>query len=481
VDTTTGTIPVTLTFANVTQPGVTSLTTSPTGPAPPAGFQPGSPVVYFNLSTTATYTGSITICINYAGVTFTSLPPQLFHYTNGAWVLLPLVATGAPTTVCGITATLSPFALFQPAAIPTTTAISAAGVAYGTPASVTVSVSSSGGTVSGSVSLSVDGGAPSTTALSSGSAVFNLGVLNATTHTLSASFAAQGNFLASSAAGSIPVTQVPLTITANNATRLYGGANPTLTARYAGFVNGDTPSLLLGALNCSTVATPASAVGDYPIVCSGQSAANYSITYVAGQLTVTAATLTITANNLTKNFDAPNPTLTWNVSGFLNGDSASVFTANPLCHTTATTTSPVGSYPIACSGAVAANYTFTYVPGTLTVTCHYVSIGLTPSTVAEGGLITVSWTLRSCASTTQTVAFGFTLSGPAQPDSCSPTQTEMFSLPSFALKPNTLQTLSFPFRIPKRGCPGTYTTTVTTTINGQVVDTSATPLTITAP
>jgi hypothetical protein len=164
----------------------------------------------------------------------------------------------------------------------------------------------------------------------------------------------------------------------------------------------------------------------------------------------------------------------------VNGDSSSVLATSPTCTTTATNTSPVGSYPITCSGAAAANYTFTYVPGLLTVTCHYVSIGLSPSTVAQGGLITISWTLRSCANTTQTVAFSFALSGPAQPDSCSPTKSEMFSLPPFALKPNTLQSFSFPFRIPKGICPGTYSTSASTTINRQVVDTSSTSLTITA-
>ena len=478
VDTTTGTTPVTLTFANLTQPGVTSLTTSPSGPSAPSGFQLGNPGVYYNISTTATYTGSVMICINYTGITFTQ-PPQLFHYQSGAWVNVTTSVNSTTMIVCGTTTSFSPFALFQPSAFPTTTAISAAGVSYGTPGSVTVSVSSAGGTVTGNVSLTMNGGTASTMALSNGSAVFNLGVLNAVTHTLSASFAAQGNFLASSAVGTISVAQVPLKVSANNATRVYGGANPTLTANYAGFVNGDTPSVLIGTLSCATTATSTSPVGTYPIVCSGQSAANYSITYMPGQLTVGKATLTITANNLTKNFDALNPTLTWTANGFLNGDSTSVFTTLPTCTTTAITTSPVGSYPIACSGAAAANYTFSYVAGSLTVTCHYVSIGLSPSTVAEGGLIAVSWTLRSCANSTQTVAFTFTLSGPAQPDSCSPTKTEMFSLPPFALKPSTLQSLSFPFKIPKGICAGTYSTAATATINGQVVDTSSTSLTIT--
>jgi len=479
VDTTTGTTLVTLTFTNVTQPGVTTLTTGPTGPPPPIGFQLGNPGIYYNLSTTAIFTGTVTICINYAGISFTQLP-HLYHYQNGAWTDVTTSINTSNMIACGTTTSFSPFALFQPSAFPTTTAISATGVAYGTPGSVTVSVTSSGGTVTGSVSLSVDGGTASTLPLSNGSAVFNLGVLNAAMHSLSASFAAQGTFRASSAAGTLSVAQVPLTIAANSVTRVYGGANPPLTASYAGFVNGDTASALIGALNCSTAAAPASPVGAYAINCGGQIAANYSITYLPGKLAVTPATLTIAANNVTKNFDAPNPTLTWTASGFVNGDSSSVLATSPTCTTTATNTSPVGSYPITCSGAAAANYTFTYVPGLLTVTCHYVSIGLSPSTVAQGGLITISWTLRSCANTTQTVAFSFALSGPAQPDSCSPTKSEMFSLPPFALKPNTLQSFSFPFRIPKGICPGTYSTSASTTINRQVVDTSSTSLTITA-
>ncbi len=482
VDTTTGATPVTLTFSNVTQPGVTSLTTSSSGPPAPSGFQLGTPGVYYNLSTTATYTGSVMVCINYTGITFTQAP-QIFHYQTGAWTNITSTLNTTIMVVCGTTTSFSPFALFQPSAIPTTTSISAPGVAYGSPASVTVSVSSTGGTVTGNVSLSLDGGTASSQALSSGSAIFNLGVLSAGSHSLSASFSAQGSFTASSATGTLTVTPAALTITAYNASRAYGTANPAFSATDSGFVNGDTAASLSGTLVCNTAATASSPVGTYPITCSGQSAANYSITYLPGQLAVTPGVLTITATNLSKNFDAANPTLTWTASGFVNGDTTSVLTIVPTCTTTATTTSPIGSYPITCSGAAAANYTFTYVPGTLTVlaaTCHYVSLGLSPSTVAEGGLITVTWTLKSCASTTQTIALSFTLSGPAQPDSCSPTKTEMFSLPPFALKPNTLQSLSFPFRVPKGICAGTYSTTATTTINGQTVDTSSTSLTITA-
>ena len=121
---------------------------------------------------------------------------------------------------------------------------------------------------------------------------------------------------------------------------------------------------------------------------------------------------------------------------------------------------------------------------TLTVTaaqtCHYVTINLSPSSVAQGSLITVTGTLRSCASTTQIVVTKFTLSGPAQPDSCSSTKSEMFTTPPFALPPNTQKTVSFPFRVPNNTCPGSYTITATTLVNGHAVDTSSTALTVTA-
>jgi hypothetical protein len=420
VDTTTGTTPVTLTFSNVTQPGVTSLTTSPTGPAAPAGFQLGNPPIYYNLSTTATYT-SIMICINYAGVTFTSLPPQLFHYQKGAWMNVTTSVNTTTMIVCGTTTSLSPFALFQPSASPTTSSISAAGITYGTPGSVTVSVSSAGGTVTGNVSLTVDGGTASTLALTNGSAVFNLGILNAATHTLSASFAAQGNFLASSAAGTLSVAQAPLTIASNNVTRVYGGANPTLTASYAGFVNGDTAAELIGILSCSTPATTASPAGTYPIVCSGQSAVDYSITYLPGQLTVTPATPTVTVMPSSSGITTVQPlSVTVAVSGG-NGNSAPTGTvtltsgsyssaAATLSAGSATINVPAGSLAtgtdtLKASYAGDANYSAN--SGTASVT---VTTPLPPSFTVTGTAVTVSpgATTGNTSTVTVTPSGGFT-------------------------------------------------------------------------
>jgi hypothetical protein len=62
------------------------------------------------------------------------------------------------------------------------------------------------------------------------------------------------------------------------------------------------------------------------------------------------------------------PTITAGYSGFVLGQNASALTTPPTCSTTATITSVVGIYPSTCSGAVDANYTIGYVPGTVSIT-----------------------------------------------------------------------------------------------------------------
>lgn len=102
--------PVDLTFGSVTAAGTTSITTSTTGPAVPSGYEVGSPATFYDLQTTATYSGTITVCISYAGVT--PAPTQLLHYENGTWkdVTNTPIDT-ANQRICGTTTSLSPFAL----------------------------------------------------------------------------------------------------------------------------------------------------------------------------------------------------------------------------------------------------------------------------------------------------------------------------------------------------------------------------------
>ena len=70
--------------------------------------------------------------------------------------------------------------------------------------------------------------------------------------------------------------------------------------------------------------------------------ANYTISYVAGTLTVNPAGLTITANNQSKAYGAALPGLTVGYSGFVNGDTAGSLTTPPAVTTTGTASSPAG-------------------------------------------------------------------------------------------------------------------------------------------
>ena len=119
MDQTTGTTPVSMKFDSVTQAGESIVTTSTSGPALPGAFSLGTPPVYFNLSTTAVYSGQIEVCFNLAGITFPSGTPRILHFQNNTWAD---VTTSGPTNnvICGSVSSLSPFTI----AVDTTTSIS---------------------------------------------------------------------------------------------------------------------------------------------------------------------------------------------------------------------------------------------------------------------------------------------------------------------------------------------------------------------
>lgn len=112
-DSTTGAQPVDITFSTVTADGTTTVTSSTSGPDVPAGFQVGDPPLFYDIATTAAFGGQIQVCVKYVEVDLT-LPEsslRLLHFEAGAWVdITTSVDTGADR-VCGITTSLSPFAI----------------------------------------------------------------------------------------------------------------------------------------------------------------------------------------------------------------------------------------------------------------------------------------------------------------------------------------------------------------------------------
>ena len=191
---------------------------------------------------------------------------------------------------------------------------------------------------------------------------------NAGTYTISVAGAYDPNYAITYADGYLTVTPAALTITASSASKVYGAALPALTASYSGFVNGDTSNSLTTQPSFSTTATASSPVGTYAITVSGAADPNYAICYVAGSLSVTPGALTITVNSPSKVYGAALPALTASYSGFVNGDTSASLTTQPTLSTTATASSAVGTYTTTAKGAVDANYTISYVAGTLSVT-----------------------------------------------------------------------------------------------------------------
>jgi len=112
------------------------------------------------------------------------------------------------------------------------------------------------------------------------------------------------------------------------------------------------------------------------------------------------------------------------------------------------------------------------------ISCRYVGLGISPSTISRGGIVTFTGTVKSCKDAAQTVSVKFTLTGPLGPKSCANTSTEMFTSPQFTIPAGTSKTISFPFFIPKSACAGTFTTTATTLIGGVSVDSLSATLTV---
>ncbi len=99
--------------------------------------------------------------------------------------------------------------------------------------------------------------------------------------------------------------------------------------------------------------------------------ASYATTSHQAQITVTKASLTATADAKSRAYGAANPSLSYTVSGLVNGNTAAATLAGSLA-TTATAASPVGTYAIsqgslALTTAGANNYTLAFTAGTLTV------------------------------------------------------------------------------------------------------------------
>jgi hypothetical protein len=214
------------------------------------------------------------------------------------------------------------------------------------------------GLVNGDKSATFTGSLATTATASS-----NVGTYPITQGTL----AATGNYtIGTFKPGTLTITKANQTITwANPAAIVYGttlGATQ-LDAKVS--VVGPAPA---GAVTYSPVSgTVLKAGAGQKLTVTVAATTDYNAATDSVAITVNPAPLTVTANNESMTAGSPVPTLAYTYTGLVNGDKSAVFTGSLA--TTATSSSPVGTYPIT-EGTLAAtgNYTIgTFKPGTLTV------------------------------------------------------------------------------------------------------------------
>jgi sugar lactone lactonase YvrE len=188
---------------------------------------------------------------------------------------------------------------------------------------------------------------------------------------------------------SLVVAPSPLTVTPSNTTAVYGAIPSSFGYSITGFVNHDNPGAAVhGQPTIAGGTGSKTGVGTYLINASQGTltSANYNFVFVTGTLTVSRATLQILAVSQSRSYGSPTQALGWRLSGFVNGDAASVVTGSPVLSTSANSGSSVGSYPIlVLQGTLAAaNYIFTTVNGELTVTHATLQVVAASATISYG-------------------------------------------------------------------------------------------------
>jgi gliding motility-associated-like protein len=145
---------------------------------------------------------------------------------------------------------------------------------------------------------------------------------------------------------------------------VYGATDPALTYSITGFVNGDTEADLDTGVSISRAA--GENVDTYTITPSAAADSNYTVSFVTADFTITAADLTVTASDQTKVYGATDPTLTYSITGFVNGDTeADLDTGVSISRAAG---EDVDTYTITPSAAADSNYTVSFVTADFTIT-----------------------------------------------------------------------------------------------------------------
>ncbi|NLG95985.1 MAG: DNRLRE domain-containing protein, partial [Chloroflexi bacterium] len=165
------------------------------------------------------------------------------------------------------------------------------------------------------------------------------------------------------------ITPRPITVTAQDKSKVYGYADPKLTYTVSenGLVGDDE---LTGALSRAA----GEDVGTYAIMQGNLSNSNYDITFVGADFTITRRAITVTAENKSKVFGDPDPELTYTYSPYPLpfDDEFSGALARKEGES-------VGTYAITQGTlSLSSNYDMTFVEGKLTIAAQSITVTVNP-------------------------------------------------------------------------------------------------------
>jgi uncharacterized repeat protein (TIGR02543 family) len=219
--------------------------------------------------------------------------------------------------------------------------------------------------------------------------------VNAGTYQIVPGGLTSANYLIEFIAGELVITPAPLTVTADNKSKVYNAQLFTaFTASYSGFASGEGPGNLQGTLIFSGAATTAVNAGVYAIIPQGLTSSNYNITFVQGTLTISPAALAVTADNKTKVYDGQVFTgFTVSYTGFVSGENAGNLQGTLSFSGNAVTAVNAGTYQIIPGGLTSNNYTITFVNGTLSITRASLTITADDKTKVYDGQLFTAFTV----------------------------------------------------------------------------------------
>ncbi|TXE06930.1 MBG domain-containing protein [Algoriphagus aquimarinus] len=156
--------------------------------------------------------------------------------------------------------------------------------------------------------------------------------------------------------------------------KVYGEADPVFTYTASGFQNGDTEAILTGAINRFA----GEDVGFYAInPATIDAGPNYTINFTEADFEITKATLAVTANaGISKIYGNGDPTLTYQVSGFKNGDTQAILSGT-LARAAGEN---VGNYAINLGTLSAgSNYTISFTGANFAITPRKLNVTANPN------------------------------------------------------------------------------------------------------